>query len=212
MDLVQISRRAALEAQIAFFTRIMPRPHFDLDGQSYPYCWHRAFQTWRTERAVEVAVAMAVAQRGGNMLEVGNVLHQYGATGHVVVDKYEVAPGVLNEDVVDYDGGPFDTIVSVSTLEHVGYDESSRDPSKGAQSVTALRRLLKPGGQLVVTVPVGYNRDFDDFVLSDDDADVSVLKRFRPRLWRQVSLDQSRDIFGWPYPGANVVAFARWSA
>jgi hypothetical protein len=38
-----------------------------------------------------------------------------------VLDKYEQAPGVINEDVVSFSPPQkYDLIVSVSTLEHVG--------------------------------------------------------------------------------------------
>ena len=38
---------------------------------------------------------------------------------------------MLNLDVLDLDDlGPFDLIVAVSTLEHVGRDESPRDPRR----------------------------------------------------------------------------------
>ena len=38
------------------------------------------------------------------MLEVGNVLRHYRPQlDHLVVDKYEHAPGVLNRDVLDLD-------------------------------------------------------------------------------------------------------------
>ena len=65
------------------------------------------------------------------MLEVGNVLGHYVPVEHLVVDKYEQAPGVLNDDVADLDlGRQFDLVLAVSTLEHVGLDEETRDPDK----------------------------------------------------------------------------------
>lgn len=64
--------------------------------------------------------------------------------------------------------GEFETVVSVSTLEHVGMDNSdygsdeprSDDPDRDLRlAVGELRRVLKPGGRLLVTVPYGRPED-----------------------------------------------------
>jgi len=138
--------------------------HFELQSERYPYLFHRYKRTWLTERAVEVPVAQALVDRhpGRRVLEVGNVLSHYRRQTHLVVDKYERAPGVLNRDVLELEPlGSFDVIVAISTLEHVGWDERPRDPEKVLRAVDALRARLAPGGQLLFTVPVGYNPIFD---------------------------------------------------
>ncbi len=137
---------------------------FELKGERHRYLYHRYKRSWLTERAVEVPVAQAEVDRcvGGRILEVGHVLGHYRPNTHVVVDKYEQAPGVLNVDVLDLgDLGPFDLIVAISTLEHVGHDESPRDPTAAPRAVAALRERLAPGGRLLVTVPAGYNPALD---------------------------------------------------
>src|SRR6476659_1445958 len=129
------------------------RGTFELQGRSYCYLYDRHKLTWLTERAVEVPVVQAIVDdsAGKRVLEVGNVLSRYGPASHVVVDKYEHAPGVLNRDALELDGlGWFDLIVAISTLEHVGWDEHPRDSGKALRAVDALRRLLTPGGQLVI--------------------------------------------------------------
>jgi SAM-dependent methyltransferase len=138
---------------------------FQLAGTRHAYLYHRYKRSWLTERAVEVPVAQAEVDRcaGARVLEVGHVLGHYRPDNHhVVVDKYEQAPGVLNRDVLDLgDLGAFDLIVAVSTLEHVGHDESPRDPAAAPRAVAALRRRLAPGGRLLLTIPAGYNAAFD---------------------------------------------------
>ena len=110
-------------------------------------------------------VVQAIVDRhaGKRILEVGNVLSHYRPEqDHLVVDKYEDAPGVINRDVLELDDlGPFDLVVAISTLEHVGWDERPRDPDKAPQAALALTRLLAPGGRLVFTVPAGYNPALD---------------------------------------------------
>jgi SAM-dependent methyltransferase len=137
---------------------------FELDGRRYRYLYSRDKFTWLTERTVEVPVAQALVDTypPDRVLEIGNVLSHYRPQRHTVVDKYEQAPGVLNRDVLDLgDLGRFDLIVAISTLEHVGWDESPRDPAKAQRAVEVLRSLLVPGGRLAITVPVGYNTAFD---------------------------------------------------
>jgi SAM-dependent methyltransferase len=177
------------------------RGDFELDGRSYRYLYHRHKFTWLTERAVEVPVAQALVDGYGadRVLEIGNVLSHYRPQPHQVVDKYEQAPGVLNEDVLDLGGlGQFDLIVAISTLEHVGWDESPRDPAKAARAVAVLRSLLAPGGLLAVTVPVGYNAAFDAALRSGEvplDRAVALRRAGRTR-WREVA---PADVWGAPY-------------
>ncbi len=143
---------------------------FELQGERHRYLYHRYKRSWLTERAVEVPVAQAEVDRhaGRRILEVGHVLGHFRPQSHLVVDKYERAAGVLNRDVLDLGGlgglGLFDLIVAVSTLEHVGHDESPRDPAAAARAVAALRAQLAPGGRMLVTIPAGYNRAFDEAV------------------------------------------------
>lgn len=141
---------------------------FPFDGQSLTYDVSRWNNAWLNERSVEVAIARAVLEaRTGSMLEIGNVLSHYGWSGQVVLDLYEGLPGVINEDVRTWRSDRrFDTIASISTLEHVGWDEAIEDPAGAAVAVANLRAHLAPGGLLLVTVPLGYNPHLDAAVKS----------------------------------------------
>jgi hypothetical protein len=99
---------------------------------------------------------------GGRILEVGNVLGLYAPRDHVVVDKYERAPGVLNVDALELrDAHGYDLIVSISTIEHIGWDEHPRDPDRALRAIEHLAKLLVPGGTFMFTVPSGYNPHLD---------------------------------------------------
>jgi hypothetical protein len=157
------------------------RATFGHEGIARPYQRSAYNYTWLNERAVEIPLAAAqldaaVAAAGASsarplrVLEVGNVLPHYLAgrddVRHTVVDKYERAPGVLNLDVVDLTAGPdlpapFDLVLAVSTLEHVGLDEAVQDPGKPGRAIAALTALVAPGGRLWCTFPVGYNPALD---------------------------------------------------
>jgi SAM-dependent methyltransferase len=67
----------------------------------------------------------------------------------------------------------FDTIISISTLEHVGLDntllytddlEKAETNEKGfVDAVREFRRILAPGGRCLITVPYGKHANFDWF-------------------------------------------------
>jgi SAM-dependent methyltransferase len=137
---------------------------FTFAGDTYECIVHPYNATWRNERAAELPLARSFLNRmPGRGLEVGNVLAHYGPIDHVVVDRYERADGVVNVDASEYTAEePFDFIVSISTLEHVGWDEGEvRQPDKARQTVEHLRTLLAPSGVLFLTCPAGYNPGLD---------------------------------------------------
>jgi SAM-dependent methyltransferase len=140
------------------------RRTFDFQGKHYRYVQRRYHSAWRSERVVEVPIVWDVVREyeGRKVLEVGNVLCHYYPVTHDRIDKYERAPGVWNEDIVDFRSQKrYDLIVSISTLEHVGWDEDPRDPDKIHQAMAALKRLSADGGRIVVTLPMAYNPELD---------------------------------------------------
>lgn len=205
----RVSKR--LEMLIMMF--VQPRRSFTLGGEKYSYCAGGYNSAWHNERTVEIAIALHHLRRhrDSRVLEIGNVLSYYTTVRHDVVDKYEVAPGVVNADVMDYDATePYDLIVSVSTLEHVGWDEDIDDWTKPVRAVTHLVGLLGPDGTLVVTLPVGYNPHVDKALrdgLFDFDQ-VRYLKRVsRDNRWQEADkADVGVVRYGRPFPAANVVA------
>ena len=223
------ARRAFRAGRNLTYSKILPRvldTRFAVDGHDYDYLWHPAEETWRSERAVEIPIGLAVLAKADPLrtLEVGNVLRRYARppAAHAVIDKYERAAGVDNADALTFSGGPYDLIVSISTVEHVGYDEEPRDGGKAARAIENLRGLLAPGGELLATIPIGYNRELDDSLRDGSlQARVSYLARVGNLRWQQVDARDTREIhgwpwpgadavYGWPWPGANVLAVARW--
>ncbi len=144
------------------------------------------------------------------MLEVGNVLSWYQPVHHDVLDKYEEANGVIKQAIVDYDPGhQYDVIVAISTLEHVGWDETPRDVGKAPRALEHLKELLAPGGKLLVRVPVGYNPGIDA-AMSDGTLQFTsrcLMKRFGRTHWREAPWDevQGAKFHGSRYRGASAV-------
>jgi hypothetical protein len=183
---------------------------FNFQGKKYGYLYIRYNRTWRNERAVEIPITWEVVKRfqGKNILEFGNVLSHYFPVSHEVVDKYEKAPGVINQDIVDFrTERRYDLIVGISTLEHVGWDEEHKDPEKTLRAVEVLRGLLSPAGMLMLTIPVGYNPHLDRYL------DEGRMKFTRTYYLKRVSASNRwievewKDIrgskFHYPYHNAN---------
>jgi SAM-dependent methyltransferase len=191
------------------------RRTFTLAGRSYEYFFGRYNTTWHTERVVEIPVVWEIARRfrPDRVLEVGNVLPHYFMMSHSVLDKDEAAPGVLNVDVVDFTTDRrFDLILSVSTLEHVGWDYSDRaQPDKIVIAIERLRSLLTPTGRLLVTLPMGYNPHLDR-LLHDGrlhfDGLLAMQRISRDNRWRETEWsDVLHARYNAPFPGANGLVF-----
>ncbi len=208
-----VFRRAADYASsfwtVQYYNRLKPRETFSALGRAYPYFYHLYNITWKNERAVEIAVARAFLDEhpSTSMLEIGNVLSWYQPALHDILDKYEEADGVINEDVVTFNPGhTYDAIVSISTLEHVGWDETPRDPTKVLRAAEHLKQLVSPGGSMLVTVPIGYNPGLDA-ALGDGTLRFTrqcFMKRLGRTRWREVRWDEVKDAkLGHPYRGAN---------
>lgn len=106
---------------------------FLFQGETYRYFYHKYNKTWKNERAVDIPIIWEIVKKSQKkrILEVGNVLSHYFPANHDIVDKYELAKGVINQDIVDFTAcHKYDLIVSISTLEHVGYDEKRKEPGK----------------------------------------------------------------------------------
>ena len=184
-----------------------PRRRVVLDGETVSLEYHFRRWSWRSERAVEIPLALRAMSRHApdDVLEVGNVLTLYGMHGHTVVDKYEDAPGVLNVDIVDFEPGRrYGLVVSVSTLEHVGWDEEPREPDKASAALETISRL---GDELLITIPVGYHPALEAaFLEGPFDSVVLAVRTSRFTRWEQRPLTELSTIqYGQPFAAGNGV-------
>jgi len=157
---------------ISFFVFLSFHRHdfFIFKDRKIDFLIHPYNRTWENERSLEVPIIwnriLDSHGKESRILELGNVLSHYKYFAHDVIDKYEKGRNVLNVDIVDFSSDAlYDFIFTISTIEHVGYDCGELpDSEKPKRAIEKLLSMLKKGGQLIVTFPIGYNPFLDDFV------------------------------------------------
>lgn len=190
---------------------------FVFGDKEYQYFIHK--RSWATERVVEIPIILSYINKNKKILEVGNVLSQFVKVKWDVVDKFECGEGIINEDIIGFKPEEkYDLIVSVSTFEHIGFNEDVGGGEKPGgecnvdkirQGINNLKGCLKLGGIMVATVPLGYNNEMDvrlfDNRLGFDE--VYFLKRVSKwNIWKEVRIDEVvNPQYGWPYPCANYI-------
>ncbi len=91
---------------------------------------------------------------------------------------------------LDFKDNWFDAVVCISTIEHVGMDNSLYGDNRPASdsgnryafktAVQEMRRVLKPGGKLLITFPFGRYEDHGWFQQFDADMADELIKTFNP--------------------------------
>ena len=172
------------------------------DGRRLPLGYGRGFD----ERVVEYP--WLLAQRpDGRVLDAGSTLNHAHVLDRLlprfdalhIVTLAPEAPSFPERRIsyvyadlreLPYRDAFFDTAVSLSTLEHVGMDNSvyglgegrAADPdAELARAVAELRRVVRPGGLLLVSVPYGRSEDHGWFCQFDRAAVERLVAMARPR-------------------------------
>ena len=112
----------------------------------------------------------------------------------------------------------FDTVVSVSTIEHIGLDNTmlyTGDVSKKESdalgfkpAVVEFRRLLKPGGLCLITVPFGRPGVHGWYQVFDLDLVMQVVDAFKPSAYAIEFFGYGPD--GWRRTGSAEIADAEF--
>ena len=141
------------------------------------------------ERAIEIPWALGRARGARRVLDAGSAFAEpaylaalltLGADELVAVDLARVDVPGLHAVVADlrdlpFEDGSFDLALCISTIEHVGFDNSvygidaKRDDDGITRALGELRRVLSADGRLVVTVPTGAREEHGWFVQLEPD-------------------------------------------
>lgn len=194
----------------------LPSREFGFQGEKLKLFYHAYNMTWACERCVEVPIGRRMLERAdpSKVLEVGNVLGHYGAIRHTVLDKFERSEGVINEDILQYaPSGRFDLILSISTFEHIGFDDEAEGGSgaKIQEAIQACLRLLTSGGTLVLTLPIGYNPELDQMIAANElgAQRATYLKRVGGLDWEECSKSAAlASPYKSRFPYANAIMVA----
>lgn len=130
------------------------------------------------ERAIEIPWTLARYRGEPDVLDVGYALASpFWLSGLARAARREiVGVDLLAADVPSYrsvvadvrrlpfDPGSFDVAFCVSTLEHVGADSRLGYRRAAVKALRELRRVLRRGGRLLLTVPCGVPERHEGFV------------------------------------------------
>jgi SAM-dependent methyltransferase len=152
-----------------YYNKLRSLETFQFQGKNYHYLFHRYCTTWKNERCAIIPIAWDIIQtyqkRGKNILEVGNVISHIYPVAHDVLDKYEIADGVINKDIVDFQPSKrYDLIISIVTMQHVGYNDYPRDPTKILKAMENLKKILTRDGIIVIVHGLGENKEMDELL------------------------------------------------
>ena len=170
---------------------------FVFNNKTYKYFYHPYNTTWSNERTIEIPIILEIMKnyKGADVLEVGNVLSHYVPIHHSVIDKYEMGQNIVNEDIIDVTrSDKYDLILSISTIEHVGYDEKPRDQNKIPLALKKLESLLNPKGKVIITIPLGYNPNLDTMINNSSLGFTKTycLQRIGKGVWQEAEFEKVR--------------------
>jgi SAM-dependent methyltransferase len=129
---------------------------------------------WSDERAIEIPWCLARYGGERRVLDVGsaNAIHAYldglrdlAAPELVTVDLAQPADVIADVRDLPFPDGSFDFVLLVSTLEHVGLDntvygvDAARDEGGQRAALRELHRVLARDGRLLLSVPTGVRDD-----------------------------------------------------
>jgi hypothetical protein len=201
-----------LAIEYSYYNIFKSKENFKFREKKYNYFYYPYNATWRNERAIEIPIIWDIVKKyeGKNILELGNVLSHYFSVNYDILDKYEKAKGVINKDIIDFKSEKkYDLIVAISTLEHIGWDEKPKDPTKVLKSIKKLKKMLAEDGKIIATIPWGYNLKIDEFFIKNKVpfTESFFLKRIsKDNRWVETDLENIKNSkYDFPYPKANAL-------
>ncbi|PIN93069.1 hypothetical protein COU54_04500 [Candidatus Pacearchaeota archaeon CG10_big_fil_rev_8_21_14_0_10_31_24] len=181
-----------------YFVNFIKSNKFYFNKKVYKYFYGSYNHTWVNERAIEIPLVnqeiVTHLKNKKSILEIGNVMNYYHPFKHEVIDKYEKGKGIINQDALDFKlQKKYDLIISISTMEHVGWDEKIKDETKIIRAVENLKKHLNKEGQIIMTVPLGYNPFLDKIIEKKQlTSEAYFFKRGLFGRWKQISWEKAK--------------------
>lgn len=191
---------------------------FIFKNGKYKYFIHK--NSWNSERVIEIPIVLKYIDDDKRILEVGNVLSQFVDTKWDIVDKFEKGNNIINIDIIDYKPKEkYDTIITISTLEHIGFNEDVgggekltneyNDNNRVIEAIKNLKNMLNPDGRIISTIPIGYNKYIDNKIYNNilDFSEYYFFKRIsKNNKWTQINKNEViNPQYGYPFSCANYV-------
>ena len=158
----------------------------------------------------------------GNLLDAGSVLnYEYLISNKLIKSKnlfistlapernsyWERGISYIFEDLrrTCYRDGFFNWVVCLSTIEHIGLDNTrlytkdnskkENDPDSFLSAITEFKRILKPGGILYLSFPFGEKKNHGWFQVFDGAMVDNLIKTFSPSSTKEIIFKYEKD--GW---------------
>ncbi|HZR65522.1 MAG TPA: methyltransferase domain-containing protein [Terriglobales bacterium] len=204
--------------------------HKTLPDQALPENWG----LWLDERVVEYPWFLSrLPQTAGRLLDAGSILNHEYVLSHQKLQNKQISIFTLApEDESHCDRGIsyvygdlrdccfrdeyFDCVACLSTLEHVGLDNTrhyTRDSSKNecspesyVRALLEMRRVLKTGGTLFLSMPCGRAANLGWLQVFDQTKIKTLLEIFAPKLCREIYFRYTDS--GWQYSSLAACADA----
>ena len=197
--------------QIVQALRKSKKEFFYFQKKKLEYLIHPYNLSWINERTVEVPIALNYIKdsKAKSIIEVGAVLPNYVPVHWDVLDKFEKGKNIINQDIVDFKPRrKYDLIMSISTLEHVGFDDTN-EPEKIIAAINKMKTWLNKNGKMIATMPLGYNLYMDGLIFSNNLGfnKMYFMKRInRKNRWIQVDMEKvKKSKYNYPYNNANAI-------
>jgi len=152
-----------------------------------------------TERSVELSIADEWITTKENVIEIGAVTPYYWPKRiNNIVDPTD------NHKLVNIKASLFDVflkdrnVLCLSVLEHIGVGDYGIDSSPGL-SIGALEIILMQSKSALITIPVGYNKQLDNYIFKRIAKDSKVYYLVRgcgekDNNWKQVNMLKNNEL------------------
>ena len=189
---------------------VLKNSFFEYQGKKLKCFYHKYNKTWKNERCIEIPIVLdkLIETKSNKILEIGNVLSHYIQINWQVIDKFEkpLIHSIINVDFCEYKtNNKFDLIISISTIEHIGFDEEILEPEKALKALIKIKELLSDSGKAIITFPIGYNKYLDSYIKNNKFIfdRITYMYKIGPRKWIEKSFFDERVKYGVPFQCAN---------